>query len=422
MKPLPPKRLALPRRSKERLEAANAWRAQFRADELTPIALYAKGSNEPIDREAALARLRAGEVFSLEMEAITYVQRETPNRNFVRFKPGILASFAKTFAGQPFLRDHGQYRLVDRGGTISASKLEHNDDGTKQIRMRFELVKPWAVEGALDGTIDRFSIGWSRTSTVECSICACDWLKCAHWPGDKMDDGRVMELVFTGAEGTETSGVNVPAVLGTRIESISQLTAIDRATLADILGDETEPHEVETMDPKILAALGLPATATADDVAREIAARNDRLTLETARASTAATQLQTLQTEATSREAAQRTATVNDSIQRLTAAGKLKPGSDVEGALRRTADRDLATFTALVADMLSSGVQLTPVGQPLPTLQRDPAPQPMTGPKAMLAERPDLRSWLKSAGITEEQFEKHGASAVESVEAARLAR
>lgn len=411
----------LPRQSKAKLETRDRWYAQapVGANECT---LYSSGSGEPIGKAARaelLQRLRDGEAITLEMEAVTYIQRDTPNRNFIRFQPGILPTLGASFKGQPFLRDHGQYEMADRGGTILDSKLEHNDDGSKQIRMRLGIVKAWAVESALDGTLDRFSIGWSRTGPVNCSLCSASWLKCDHWPGDEVD-GKLCELIYTAAVGTEVSGVNVPAVLGTRIESISQLTAIDSATLADILDGETEIPGVKAMDPKILEALGLPATATADDVAREIAARNDRLTLANASASTASQQLQRLQTEATARESAARESTVNDSVSRLIAAGKLKPGSDVESALRRTATRDMEVFTATVTDMLASGFQVTPVGQPLPVLARDPQPNQQTSIRARLQADPNFEAWRKSAGLTVEQLEKHGANAMELVEQQRL--
>lgn len=428
--PQPNRKLRVPpRRSKEKLEARNQWCAQ---QTVIGATLFSPGGGDiPIGdsvRRDLLQRLRAGEPIRVEMEAVTYLQGNPdskayrPNRNFVRFKPSILAAFARSFAGVPFLRDHGQRKLEDRGGTITASKLE-TDGETLQIRQRFEIVKPWAVESALDGTLDRFSIGWSRTATVECSICMCDWIDCAHWPGDRLEDGRIVELVFTGAEGVETSGVNVPAVLGTRIEAIQQLTAIDPAELTDILEAENDiDDEVIEMDPKILQALGLPATATVADVEREIQSRNDRLTLETERATTATAQAAQLAREAETRAAAQIAAEVEDTITRLITNGKIKPGSASENALRSTAKRDVEAFRAFANDLLSSGIQVTPVGAPLPALKQDPQPQPMTGPKQMLAERPELRRWLAKAGISEAQFEQHGADGVEILNHIRAQR
>ena len=61
----------------------------------------------------------------------------------------------------------------------------------------------WAVEGVLDGTIDRFSIGWHPTARVLCSVhkkalrgkdgCWC-------WPGQEVE-GEVVEAIFGAADG-----------------------------------------------------------------------------------------------------------------------------------------------------------------------------------------------------------------------------
>lgn len=411
-------------RSKEQLGDVR-WCAEVPRE--PACVLYAKGSGTPLDeaaKEEMLRAARAGEVVSLEVEAVTFIQRDTPNRNFVRFKPGMLATFAKSFEGQPMLRDHASWSMAARGGTILASKLEHNDDGSKQIRMRLELVKPWAVEAALDGTLDRFSIGWSRTGIVECSFHCAAWSKCDCWPGDTMSDGTRMQLVFTAADGTEVSGVNVPAVVGTRIEAIQQLTAIDDGTLlADILAEHATHREQETMKPEIYAALvaslGLSATATHEEVAEAAQAQADKLKIAESKGSDVAARLAAVEKASTDRAAAERITKIDDSIAKLIAAGKLKPDpapASLESALRRSGARDFDVFAATVADMLSVGASITPVGKPALAITADPNGGVIKDGAAFLTANPEAAKWLSKAGVTPEQFEKHGANAREIVE------
>lgn len=389
--------------------------------------LYAKGGGEPLDAKAKAEMMRAaraGEVVSLEVEAVTFIQRDTPNRNFVRFKPGMLATFAKSFEGQPMLRDHASWSMAARGGTIIASKLEHNEDGSKQIRMRIELVKPWAVEAALDGTLDRFSIGWSRTGVVECSFHCAAWSKCDCWPGDSMSDGSKMQLVFTAADGTEVSGVNVPAVVGTRIEAIQQLTAIDdRTLLADILAEHATAREQEIMDSKLfavlVATLGLSATATPEEVVDAAQAHADKLKIAESKSADVASRLAAVEKAATDRAAAERVSKIDESIAKLIAAGKLKPDAapgSLESALRRSGARDFDVFSATVADMLAVGASITPVGKITPALSTDPNGGVIKDGAAFLTANPEAGKWLAKAGISAEQFEKHGANAREIVE------
>lgn len=360
------------------------------------------------DRGELLKAVRAGEVVELELEAVTFIQRDTPNRNYVRFKAGILASFAKSFAGQPMLSDHNQWELSARGGTILSSKLEHADDGSKQIRMRLRLVKPWAVEGALDGTLDRFSIGWSRTGVVECSICSESLAKCDHWPGDRVGE-KVCEAVFTAAVGTEVSGVNVPAVVGTRIDSISRLEAIDPSSLADILAEDTTSEGFDTMKlfPALLAILCLPSTASEEDALKAVEDQADKLRIAEGKLSNVSERLTAIETDTKARLAAERKATIDSTIGQLIAGGKLKPGSELESALRRQGERDLDVFAATAKEMIAVGASVTPIGAPLIAATKDPVVVPATDAKAYLADAPETQKWLTAAGITPEQFEKH---------------
>jgi hypothetical protein len=198
------------------------------------LALRADGAelDHQDDRDRILQDVRAGKHVTLQFDAITYIQRPTPNRNFVRFDDAVLSRLAKSFKGAPFQRDHST-QVGDRGGTVIASELVTTPDGPG-FRMTVSLAKPWAVEGVLDGTIDRFSIAWSRRGDVHCSICSASLWDCSHYPGKEYElkDGgkRVCELVYMNAEGTELSAVSVPAVVGTEIEGIRAALEAARAS------------------------------------------------------------------------------------------------------------------------------------------------------------------------------------------------
>lgn len=399
--------------------------------------LYLRGGDSPMakaDRVDLIQRSRAGEFVELEMVATVFVQRDTPNYNFLRFKPGDLPSLAKSYTNTPFLRDHGTSEQERRGGTIMSSKLIHGE-GEKLIEQRLHLVKPWAVESALDGTLDRFSIGWYRGGTSECSICSASWLQCGHWPGE-LDEktGKLCELVQVNPRGKETSYVNAPAVLGTSPASISQLEALDPTLLADILAADASPGVKDDMTilAALITALALPATATEEQVltavrqqGESLTTTRDQLTIATTATENTRTRLAALEAEATERSKLARVTVVDSSIDKLIAGGKLKPGSETELALRRmggvtkvTVDgveklaidekKPLDVFTAYVNDLLSTGATLTPVGATLPGAKPDVNPTTLGDGKTFLAAKPEVASWLKSAGISQDEFEKHG--------------
>lgn len=401
--------------------------------------LYLRGGDSPLaknERVELIQRSRAGEFVELEMVATVFVQRETPNYNFLRFKPGDMPTLAKSYKSTPFLRNHGTHTQEDRGGTIIVSKLIHGE-GEKLFEQRLHLVKPWAVESALDGTLDRFSIGWYRGGTSECSICEASWLACHHWPGE-LDEktGRVCELIQVNPRGKETSYVNAPAVLGTSPVSISQLEAIDPGLLADILAADTTPGAKEAMKTlaALIAALALPTTATEEEVlaavqrqGEELTSTRDQLTVARTSSEDTKQRLAALEADAKERNRQSRVAVVDAGIDRLIATGKIKPGSETELALRRIGGvtktvvdgkevlsidekKSLDLFVAQVNDLLATGATVTPAGAPLLANKPDPQPTTPTDAKAYLSTHTETASWLKSAGIDEKLFEKHGAT------------
>jgi len=409
--------------------------------------LYLRGGDSPMsksERVELIQRSRAGEFVELEMVATVFVQRETPNYNFLRFKPGDMPTLAKSYTGTPFIRDHAVSLQESRGGTIITSKLIHGE-AEKLFEQRLHLVKPWAVESALDGTLDRFSIGWYRGGTSECSICEASWLACHHWPGE-LDEktGKICELIQVNPRGKETSYTSAPAVLGTSPASISQLEALDPALLADILAADathggSSKGDADMLDPKILAALKLKPEATVEEVLAAIASSasalqesRDALTIANTANENTRTRLTALETESIERAKLARVSIVDSSIDKLIASGKIKPGSEAELALRRmggvtktsvvvdgvakeqlTIDekKPLDVFTAYVNDLLATGPAVTPAGAPLPASKPEVKADALADGKQFCAAKPETASWLKSAGITEEQFQKHGAGA-----------
>jgi hypothetical protein len=220
----------------------------------------------PGDRARLLADLRSNKgPTRILVEATVFEQGGGHNRNYVRFRPGVLRHLAASFRGVPFLRDHAQQDLAARGGTVLDSHFEPGaDQGHGRIRQTIELVKPWAIEAALDGTLDRFSIGWHNTRPPVCSACGAPFALfgggggCDHLPGDEIAsaDGarRRVEILMTGADGVETSAVSVPAVAGTGVDGIRAALAAARST--------ARRQIMAQMDPAL--AVGTRVVATVD--------------------------------------------------------------------------------------------------------------------------------------------------------------
>ena len=219
----------------------------------------------PALRNELLAKLQAGEYVELTVDlAPAYEQKAgAANRKFVRFRDGLMTKLGASFKGKPFLRDHDQGSVLARGGTIVTSATEKRGEGDYAINMSVTLTAPWAVDSALRGNLDRVSIGWWPTGAIECSVCGTQvGTKCYHWPGDRVaevvgSDGskqyvrdragdRIVEWVFTAAEGIETSAVNVPAVPGAGIEEI-------RAALSAAFPDEVDGTGIRPVTPVQLA-------------------------------------------------------------------------------------------------------------------------------------------------------------------------
>lgn len=189
-------------------------------------------------RDELLSAVKAGSYVEVDLDVLAYEQeRGKFNRNYVRFREEALRSIGRSGRNKPFLRDHAEFDVLARGGTILESRAEERGEGSYAIKMRVRLTAPWAVELALRGLLSSVSIGWYPTGPVKCSVCqAAVGEKCWHWPGSRVaetidSDGNkryvrdpkgtiVVEWIYTDAELTECSVVSVPAVPAAGIERI----------------------------------------------------------------------------------------------------------------------------------------------------------------------------------------------------------
>lgn len=387
----------------------------------TTLALHAPGSPgvalSADERNALLARVRAGEPVELTFTARTFVQTDAPNRNYLRIKPSALNKLGRSFKGAPFLRDHDQRRLDSRGGTVIEARVERDAvTGAVSFVQAIQLSKSWAVEGVLDGTIDRFSIGFIPTGPVLCSVHKTPAFKeCSCWPGDRVSkdsDARV-EFVFTEAEGVEVSAVNVPAVTGTGVEDI-------RAALSVACASSRE----RPMMNRLLARLALAESAGEEQVLAEVdrlMADRDRFRLES---ETHRERARLAEGRAAEYEAAQArlmAAQFEADIEGLYRSGKLPMKRDAAGnRVPHELETSLrAIYQGLGYEAFKTHAAALPASNGPGQLQSvtpqigTPAAAPDARPIDQVAHRlnlsPELmRETLSQLGITDEMVAQHG--------------
>lgn len=379
------------------------------------------------DRREMLEQSLQGKHVELTVTAVTSIEPDKPkplpasmaelaNANFSRFGKTGLQAFVRSFKGRPFLRDHDR-ALVARGGRIKASRPEAEDARTLFVQ-ELHVVKPWAVQGILDGTIETFSIGWQpKGNTFEdwrnalrCTVCSesiLSW-ECPHYPGMVTELAEGGEEVIVEAEwdsrrirGREVSAVTFPAVDGTYIDDFA-------IALAELKQGSHQHHKELTMH-KILSALGVEdekaglaaikelqkaaesaaqetaaALATAKKDAKDARAELEAATkakddAELALAAEKETHGQTraaleqAQAKLDESEKTQRKAEVDALIESAMSEGKMRPGAPgedgkptqgaVERYVRKLAADDIAAARAHVADM----PKIDPIGRKLET-------------------------------------------------------
>jgi hypothetical protein len=339
-------------------------------------------------RHQLISAIRGGQHAELDVTATTFKQKDgVPNRRYLRHRAEGLDAFAKSFGGMPMLIDHASYSQRARMGTIRSSELHtHGGTGWSSFKMGLRVVKPEGVISMLDGTMDRFSIGWKATGPVLCTAHRCDVTSaesCGCWPGDRVSvDGvdHVVEFEFQSAEGTEVSAVNVPAVKGTRVEDV-------RAALAAELHLVVPTIKETSMLTRLAAALGLAALTAADEdravatLERERTAaaqeRTARLAAEQER-DAARAEVTTLKVELNTAKTTTLKSAIDAVLDTGYREGRLCYGRDSEGkALPDNFEpmlRQLAEHSGL--DKLRATLSSMPVRIPLGQRALDGVPQP----------------------------------------------
>ncbi len=337
------------------------------------------------ERDELLRQVRASELNSLELTIIATTERENPrplpfrlrNRataNFTRFDIGEFDAFARSFAGGPFLRDHSA-ASVDVGGEILES-VPDKRRSTHLIRQRVRLVKQWALEDAIDGTMRAFSIGWGPSErglegfvrSAQCTVCDGPMFgrdsDCPHFPGEVVKLGTsnekfIVELEWRSVVGRETSKVTFPAAAGTGIagglQELTQLAEaipeLRRRTPPKPPGDSPVPFS-----PEFLAKLGLPPDATVADVERAMKAQTDQLAEAQAKADAAE--------EEAARSAAE-LETIENTRRSKVRSGAIEDGLMVDGSARATYfDKVAARSVDEAAELVETwrGKPIIPVG------------------------------------------------------------
>lgn len=350
--------------------------------------------NAPLERLAddrrteMLKAVREGELNALEIEIIATTERENPrplpfrlrNRatlNFTRFALDEFDPFARSFSDRPFLRNHS-HLSQDAGGLILESSADKRRT-THLIRQTVRLVKQWALEDAIDGTMRSFSIGWGPSDPgfagiVRSAVCTvCDGpmfgrdSECPHMPGEVVKLGTsgerfIVELEWRSVVGRETSEVTFPAAAGTGISGGLRMST-DLAQLAEPIPEPrprrqaTEQGASEVLFSKeFLERLGLPADATVEDVEKAMTAQS--VALDEARSAIAAGE------EDVARALAD-LETIEEARRTEVRSGALAAGLFTEGSARakyfdKVAKRDLDEAEQLLETW--RGKPLVPVG------------------------------------------------------------
>lgn len=349
------------------------------------------------------------------------------NHRGLRFSADALSKGASSWKGRPFLVDHNTYELEARKGTILSAELGTDAKGAAAIFMGFSLVKPDAVISYLDGTLDRFSIGWFSTGPVLCTVHGCDVTakdRCYCWPLDAVEgvDGKtqIAEYEYQSIKGKELSAVNVPAVEGTHIEEF-------RAALsAELHLHPTRIKEQKMALIRLAAVLGLAALTDADEPAAVTAAEglraralsaetdagiarteNTRLTAEVTRLGTELTAAQAI-------AAAASTTALNQVIADAYTAGKLGYGKDEKGANTSDALESMLRDYGKAAGVDALKAKITAMRASIPVGLRQlvsdiKEPLRLTGPISVLEDEAGVAATCAQLGITVEQFRVNAA-------------
>ena len=303
-------------------------------------------------RAEILPKIESGELEHLDFIARVY--GTGTNKNPYVFKDEDLETFAASFEGQPFLRNHDTYDIEARDGTILESILEGS-----AFKQTIRLTTRRGMTDFVEGKIDRFSIGWFYDDVI-CSICNSSWFECwSHSPGRsyKTDGGmKKCELIFINPKGKETSAVNTPAVEGTEI--VSQLQEYKLEVSGD--SDRRNPRVINPATggaPRVHSTLLKGAnmkkkvTAQADVLPEEEQSEEERAALELMGANQTIEELRAQQAESNAILVAQCESLLDSAL----AASKLPAAS--QKAIRKPFDALLAEGKPFKATQLQEAIK-----------------------------------------------------------------
>lgn len=384
------------------------------ADGVELLAANANETNAVAESKAAkrselLKSLREGEHVEVEFDARVFFQLAgLPNRNFTRFKNSILNKLARSFVGMPFLRDHEQHNMNAVAGKILKSKLEPATgklEGGQFITQTILVAAPWAVELALTGLIDKFSIGWFPTGPINCTACKASFRDCGHWPGDVLEDETVVEAEFQSADGIETSAVPIPAVPQVGIDEVRAALALATARNPNKVGDQ--------MDIATLAkALGVPEGTELADFVNGLKAERDGLQVKLDAEQAAHLQTKTALETATALladvEATALVVAVDLMIDKLYEDGKLAPVLGTDGKrIESDPEKQLRAYAKqfgakAAAEFCAPWPVVTQAGRTSVALAHTP-PRAEPGPQLKATFGPIVQSAMDQLDLTEEQ-------------------
>jgi hypothetical protein len=383
------------------------------SDQFEVVALRANGAAvTQASRDELLAKCSAGEYVELELDVKAYEQQAgVQNRKFVRVRDGGMMSMGRTGKGKPFLRDHEQWDVNARAGTITSSAAEKLGDAHYAVKLSAKLTAPWAVDLALRGLLTAVSIGLNPIGPVMCSACDTPvFTSCWHCPGDRLseqvgDDGKtrkmrdrtgsiVVEWVFTDAEIVECSVCSVPAVPSAQIEAIRAALSAHNDSRA-IPAHSGEQHAEENTRMKnfavLVATLGLAATASEDEVLRAVEEQKRERDAAKAELAISQKELAVVQKENLELSGDKKKSAEDKFIGEALATGKIHKGSEPEWRefYQLSPDRAVARMSAK-----APGVA-TPVGLERQSGGVDPTPAPAASTAPVAA----VRSQLTADGV-----------------------
>lgn len=368
-----------------------------------------------------------------------------PNANGFRIRNGAMRAFARSFAGSPFLTGHDWGDVTKRYGTVRkgwAAEIEGSDEvGAYQ---RVEIHTRAGREAYAEGVIDRYSIGAVGAGEVMCTAHESPvWTDCYCFPGEVLEDGRIAEWEYQAAVGVELSAVNVPAVEGTGHEEVAVaelaelcgrsappeilarrggrlgLSATRPAAITMAMDHQHQPEDHHMERQEMALALGLPESATWEQIRAEITRRDSH----------------------SAKLAAQ-----NDTLYQQQQVSELTAAHDVpSGAVDQLRERANAGGK-FHRDVFDAGIALLAAAAPKRTAQQAaPAPAIQAAPAILQSSaapaqaqvvwssdseqtaidvfgaNPELQSVCKRMGITLEQIKKHGPKAIATVNTSTIA-